>query len=135
MSSAYEKLLNTSHNPPSTYHQHQRLGLVPKPKKEENARKQQEEEEHQDYFGDTGHEPTFTREDPDLTRVDENFKNIKNGQIKRESKNEKDSELGKLGINTINMSDTLNDGECTKESTKRNLGVPQEHHAVCTEPG
>ncbi|CAG8837738.1 45061_t:CDS:2, partial [Gigaspora margarita] len=118
MSLAYEKLLNTFHNPSSTYHQRQ----------QENARKQQEEKEHQDYFGETGHEPTFTRKDPDLIHVDENFKNIKSGQIKSESKNEKDSELGKLGISTINMSDSLNDGECTKEPTKRNLGVPQGHH-------
>ncbi|CAG8563630.1 23544_t:CDS:1 [Cetraspora pellucida] len=133
MSSVYEKLLDTSHNPPSTYHQRQRLGLESKPKKEERIKKQREEEELPNHFEESGHEPTFTREDPDLTHFGENFK-TQSGQIKRESRNEKDSELGKLGIDTINMADTLNDGECTKESTKRGLGVPQEHHVVCTEP-
>ncbi|CAG8621477.1 16141_t:CDS:1, partial [Dentiscutata heterogama] len=107
---------------------------IPKPKKEESIRKQQEEEEHPDYFGVTGHEPIFTREDPELTHLDENFKNIKGGQIKQESRKAKDSELGKLGIDTINMSDTLNDGEGIKELIKRNLGVNQEHHAVDTKP-
>ncbi|CAG8616917.1 19903_t:CDS:2 [Dentiscutata erythropus] len=101
-----KKLLDTSHNPPSTYHQRQL----------------------------TGHEQIFTREDPELIHLDENFKNIKGGQIKQESRKAKDSELGKLGIDTINMSDTLNDGEGIKELTKRNLGVNQEHYAVDTKP-
>ncbi|CAG8459409.1 7610_t:CDS:1, partial [Funneliformis caledonium] len=113
MGSVYEKLVDTSHNPPSTVHQRQRLD--PSIKEKERIERQSEEAKNEpDYFEKTRIEPIFTKVDSELAHSDEEFR-TKSSQL---SKEEKSSEAGKLGINANGMADTLNEGEREKDHIK-----------------
>lgn len=127
MSSAYEKLIDTSHNPPSTYHQSQRSGTENGPElTEKQVQRKQKKEREPDYFEKTGNEQIFTRSDQGLSNSDISFK-TKSTNISRK---EKVSEMGKLSVDTFGMADTLNEGEKEKEFTKLNMGAPQDRRRV-----
>ncbi|CAI2161778.1 19392_t:CDS:2 [Funneliformis geosporum] len=111
MGSVYEKVVDTSHNPPSTANQRQH---------------RQSEANEPDYFEKTGLEPIFTKVDSELAHSDEEFR-TKSSQL---SNVEKTSEAGKLGISTYGMADTLNEGEREKDHVKENMGDSQKNKNV-----
>ncbi len=127
MGSIYEKLVDTSHSPPSTTHQRQRLDPSIKENENKKTKRQMEEAAREpDYFEKAGLEPKFTKVDPELAHSDEEFR-TKNSQL---SNVEKTSQASKLSINTDGMAETLNEGEREKDFVKENMGFPQKHKNV-----
>jgi hypothetical protein len=118
MGSIYEKLVS-SVNPPIP----RRSSSNPNNKKTRRAAK---EARGPSYYDKAGLEPMFTRIDPDLAYSDEEFR-IKSNQLPIVQKS---SEVGKLGISTNGMAETLNQGEREKDFIKQDMGVPQKHKNV-----
>src|SRR5437588_7024011 len=99
MSSVYEKLLDTSHNPPSTNHQRQRLEKTLSSHENDQKQQQQQREggkrgetKEPDYFDKTGNEDIFVRSEPDLAYSDTNFQ----PKNKNEPVEQRLSNIGKL---------------------------------------
>ena len=118
MGSIYEKL-ESSQNPPISHDR------PPDPSIKDNKKAQRASEEPT-YYDKAGLEPMFTKTDPDLAYSEEAFRtNSRLLPIEQ-----KTSEVGKLGISTDGMAETLNEGEREMDYIKEDLGVPQKNKNV-----